>query len=79
MKMDADTYKALEGALDAFLDTQPDKRIEEYRSMRSPAQFRWGILYASKFPTAPLYKSGLNDAHIDTALRTYFGHPGGKS
>ncbi len=36
---------------------------------------RWDTLHASGYPTAPLYKEdGLNDAHVDTALRKILHH-----
>jgi len=30
---------------------------------------RWDALHASRYPIARLYDAGLNDDHIDTALR----------
>lgn len=35
----------------------------------SAERFRWDMLHASGFNTKPLYDAGLNDSHIDTALR----------
>ena len=51
---------------------------EAYRSGRIPradqikdldARYRWDLLWASRFDIAALYAAGLNDDHIDTALR----------
>ena len=35
----------------------------------SPMRQRWDAMHKSGFDTRPLYKAGLNDDHIDTALR----------
>jgi hypothetical protein len=35
----------------------------------SAERFRWDMLRASGFDTAPLYRAGLNDNDISTALR----------
>jgi hypothetical protein len=36
----------------------------------SAKRFRWDMLHASGFNTKGLYDAGLNDDHIDTALRS---------
>jgi len=35
----------------------------------SAKRFRWDMLHASGFDTGPLYRAGLDDNHIDTALK----------
>jgi hypothetical protein len=40
---------------------------------RSPERFRWDVFHASGFPVKRLYAAGLNDDHIDTALRSILG------
>jgi len=38
---------------------------------------RWDALWASGFPAMELYNAGLNDAHIDTALKKIATFPNG--
>ena len=38
---------------------------QPYHTMRE----RWDLLHESGFDTRPLYAAGLDDSHIDTALR----------
>lgn len=33
-------------------------------------RYRWDVLHASRFDVCELYAQGLNDNHIDTALRS---------
>jgi hypothetical protein len=69
MKMTPDHYNQLSAAIVAKLDSIPNI----WRNCRgqglTPMRFRWDALHASKFDTNVLYKAGLNDDHIDTALR----------
>ena len=47
------------------------KTVREHynRVGKGGMRFRWDVLHATRFQTAPLY-AYLNDAHIDTALRS---------
>ena len=42
-----------------------------FRAQGNPMTMRdrWDMLWRSGFDIAPLYRAGLNDDHIDTALR----------
>ena len=58
MKMSDSTYLALAAAIEPF-NLQPDTTMRQ----------RWDSLWASGFDVNRLYAEGLNDNHIDTALR----------
>lgn len=59
MKMSEQTYKELKIAIDSI------GGIISGASMRN----RWDTLFACGFPVSRLYNEGLNDEHIETALR----------
>ena len=59
MKMTASLFAELQAAIDAI------GGITTGASMLQ----RWNTLHASRFDTRRLYDAGLNDEHIDTALR----------
>ena len=66
MKMAQDTFYALEKAIRVILD---DPLIVPHALPENNMRNRWDSLWLSKFPVNNLYKKGLNDDHIDTALR----------
>jgi hypothetical protein len=66
MKMSSGDFAALSAAVTPHLASTADPA---HSAMRQ----RWDAMHASGFGTAPLYKSGLNDDHIDTALRKIQG------
>ena len=76
MKMSAELYRKFETAI-APLDT--DERRERYRAGRFPnaetchnlsVRYRWDLLrIAPDSLLEPAYNAGLNDVHVDTALR----------
>jgi hypothetical protein len=39
------------------------------RAQDTAKRHRWDALLASRFPVSTLYDAGLNDEHIDTALK----------
>jgi hypothetical protein len=59
MKMSDDLFDDLRAAIDSVGGLVPEA------SMRN----RWDALWRSGFNLSQLYKAGLNDDHIDTALR----------
>ena len=59
MKMAKDLFEELRIAIDAVGGLTPEA------TMRN----RWDQLFRSGFPVKRLYDAGLNDDHIDTALR----------
>ena len=66
MKMSASDFAALRTAVTPHLATTADP---SHSAMRQ----RWDAMHKSGFDTRPLYKAGLNDDHIDTALRRIQG------
>ena len=62
MKMPIELYTELEQAI------RPHMHINSANTMRQ----RWDTLWVSKYPVNKLYNAGLNDDHIDTALRHIF-------
>jgi hypothetical protein len=74
MKISKQDYLALHDAIHAVLGQYP-LAGNAYRSCGlSDMRFRWDLLHASKFDTSALYAAGLNDTHIDTALRQIIRH-----
>jgi hypothetical protein len=73
-KMRVDDYNAMRAAIEGQLAKWPADAHSQYEAAGlSPMRFRWDALHASKFPIMPLY-AYLNDANIDTALRSIMGH-----
>jgi hypothetical protein len=73
-KMRVDDYNALRAAIEGQLAKWPADAHSQYEAAGlSPRRFRWDLLHASKFPIMPLY-AYLNDANVDTALRSILGH-----
>lgn len=75
MKMTPEHFATLQAACEP-LNTEGNRAA--YRNGAFPRadrcrdvnkRFRWDVLYASKVDCRPFYDAGLNDEHIDTALR----------
>ena len=66
MKMSASDFAALRTAVTPHLATTADPSQSAMRQ-------RWDAMHKSGFDTRPLYKAGLNDDQIDTALRRIQG------
>ena len=66
MKMQKELYREL---YDAIITVVPAIRNPATYGMRQ----RWDALFASQYPVKKLYDAGLNDNHIDTALRNILG------
>jgi hypothetical protein len=62
MKMSPENFASLSAAVAPHLASTADPA---HSAMRQ----RWDALHKSGFDTRPLYTAGLNDDHIDTALR----------
>lgn len=62
-RLSGSDFENLKSAINAKGGIKPGASMRE----------RWDALHASGHPTAPLYKAGLNDDHIDTALRNIAG------
>jgi hypothetical protein len=69
MKMSPEHYAKIEAAMKAKLAEKPDAWATYKAAGLSPMRFRWDLMRAAKVDTGFLYKAGLNDDHIDTALR----------
>lgn len=63
MRMSKELYRELDNAVRPFL------HLNSANTMRH----RWDMLWASKFDVRKFYDAGLNDDHIDTALRKIVG------
>lgn len=62
MKMSSGDFAKLSAAVAPHLASTADPS-------HSPMRQRWDAMHKSGYDTRPLYKAGLNDDHIDTALR----------
>jgi hypothetical protein len=72
MRISQEQYAAIKAACLGVLIKAPSLR-QRYRDLGLSAErFRWDVLWASGYPVNSLYNAGLNDAHIDTALRKIF-------
>ena len=71
MKMHRQDYLALQAAIERRFNAADRVAIWSRYVARdlSADRFRWDMLHASGFDTGPLYRAGLNDNHIGTALR----------
>ena len=69
LKMAPEMLDSLCAALDAKLAEHPNAAAEYEAAGLSPMRFRWDLLHASKWDTRQAYAAGLNDAHIDSAIR----------
>jgi hypothetical protein len=66
-KMNEELFSKLKAAIVPLMQKTP---FAVYKGKGLSAQrYRWDLLHASRFDTNQLYKAGLNDSHIDTALR----------
>jgi hypothetical protein len=63
MRITQELYYAMEAALRPFLAQGAPMTERD----------RWDLLWRSGFDTRQLYDAGLNDQHIDTALRRIVG------
>jgi len=65
--MTEDTFQAFEAAIAAT----PDNRDAYRNAGLSPMRYRWDRISATPYDATVgrAYREGLNDAHIDTALR----------
>lgn len=72
MKMTSENYEAFKLALEPVKASHPDFAKSYKASDISPKQCRWDVTYVAKatpFICNILYRAGLNDDHIDTALK----------
>ena len=73
MKVQEHHFKSLKHVIrlteKEILESNPDIKKAYKEHDLTPKRYRWDLLSASLFPTEVLYRSGLNDDHIDTALR----------
>lgn len=67
--MPADMYTTLRESIARVLLAAPSARAMYHDRGLSDERFRWDVYNGSDFDKALPYKAGLNDAHIDTALR----------
>ena len=80
MKIKQEHYRIISNALNAVGEKLNAASKEYKQNGMSEMRFRWDVFYfakiegnSTKWLCDNLY-SYLNDSHIDTALRQYFGH-----
>lgn len=71
MKMQLETFRALRAEIRNEFEPWKLRALATHYSVNglSPERYRWDILLASNFDTGRFYREGLNDIHVDTALR----------
>lgn len=75
MKISQEDYEDLKYAiLQCRMAQNQDMHARYERLFWSDEKYRWDLLWMSGVDVNILYKKGLNDDHIDTALRKILGH-----
>ena len=74
MKMSSMNYMAVKLSIDAIIEQHGIDYLKRYRQSISFAKcqftsFCWSIFHASKHDYKVLYDAGLNDNHIETAIK----------
>lgn len=74
MKISQKDFVALSDSINAVISKHSLQAITEHRDnirfvKNQFVSFCWSIFHASKFDYKPLYDAGLNDSHIETALK----------
>ena len=74
MKMSPTHFGELCDAVDNVLSAHSLQIIDKHRQTVAYAHcqftaFCWSVLHASRYNTSTLYKAGLHDQHIETALK----------
>ena len=74
MNITKDLFNELCEAIDKVMQVHSLKTITEHRQnvkyvKNQFVAFCWSMLHASKYDTTKLYNAGLNDNHIETALK----------
>ena len=73
MKMDRKTYAKIETGIGVTIDVIGPERVAAHRAFVSPKRYRWDLLWATidggLNDVGYTDIEGLNDTHIDTALR----------
>lgn len=77
MKISPEHLEHMEKEINKVRAANPDSE-QYYRSQElTPKRYRWDCMYAaglSRWVCDELYPIGVNDTHIDTALRSIFNH-----
>lgn len=71
MKMPKDRYERIKTAITEKLESIDPAEVAAFKGRVNSVRFRWGLL-SRAFPGGTdfdLYADGINDDHIDTALR----------
>ncbi len=76
MKISDADYQALKTAVQGVVTKHPGLKAEYEKAGFSDMRFNWDVLRASKFDILGLYSKGLNDEHINTALKKALGNTG---
>jgi len=73
MKIKASDLAAMRAACERVIATSNYVSWIAANPQHSQKRIRWDVLHASRYDVCALY-SYLDDSHIDTALRSIFGH-----
>lgn len=74
MRISKTSFEKLSVSIKEVIKLYPNAQEYYKRNGFSDKRFRWDCLWASKFNISDLYSEGLNDEHIDTALRDILNH-----
>ncbi len=77
MKMNADTFATIQSCLISIQELYPNSIANYKKAGKSVQQWRWDLYHAAcdrnLIDPMLVYREGLNDAHVDTALRSITG------
>ena len=76
MKMRPETFRAMRAVMLDKFEPAKLRALATHYSVNglSAMRYRWDVLHHSGFDTGRLYREGLADSHIDTALRQILNH-----
>ena len=74
MRITKKQYNEISTAINIVLSNHTTDAVREYRESISYANnqfisFCWSMLRISGYNVRPLYRTGLNDSHIETAIK----------
>ena len=73
MKMSKVDFEELKSRVLYEAQEWPSWKAAYFAAGHSAKRFRWDMVYRARVDVCALYGKGLNDDHIDTALRAIFG------
>jgi hypothetical protein len=77
MKMNADTFATIQSGVRSIMDLYPQALDNYTKAGKSARRYRWDLYHAAcdrkLIDPMLVYRDGLNDSHLDTALRAITG------